>query len=100
MLKSAALSVINKTIAKTAEEGSRTIVLATMLDEKEHGHWLNRNKIKSKFWPSLVLQFKLLTNLRVSKVIMSPEGNILQKKVWSEALDVLAPYGIKQAEES
>ncbi|KAH8895505.1 NAD(P)-binding protein [Thozetella sp. PMI_491] len=74
IIHSAALAVLHGTISKTSEEGSRTLVLATLLDEKNHGQWLNRNKIQE-----------------VSSHILSDEGQLLQQKIWSEILEVVGP---------
>ncbi|KAF4455278.1 NAD-P-binding [Fusarium albosuccineum] len=69
------LYLIQSVICKTTEEGSRTLVYASGLGEESHGQWIHNNRIE-----------------KPGQIISSAPGRQLQQKIWSETLEVLAPY--------
>ncbi|KAL7948380.1 hypothetical protein V8C42DRAFT_314249 [Trichoderma barbatum] len=69
--KKVALAVIQATICKTTEEGSRTIVVASGLGVQSHGLWYHKDRIAE---PGV-----LVTN---------EKGKKLQAKVWKEMTEV------------
>ncbi|KAH7144118.1 hypothetical protein B0J13DRAFT_675563 [Dactylonectria estremocensis] len=71
----ALLSLIQGTICKTAEEGARTLVYASVLGEESHGLWIHNNRIKEP-----------------GHLVLSATGLQLQKKIWAETLEVLDPF--------
>ncbi|KAK5991098.1 Short-chain dehydrogenase/reductase phmF [Cladobotryum mycophilum] len=71
------LSMIQATICKTTEEGSRTLVYASSLGEKSHGLWVHNDRIEEP-----------------GKLVINDKGKKLQAKIWDETLKVLEPYGV------
>ncbi|KAK4069069.1 hypothetical protein Trihar35433_5648 [Trichoderma harzianum] len=80
MGKKVGLAVIQATICKTTEEGSRTIVFVTGLGAQSHGLWYHKDRMAE---PGI-----LVTN---------EKGKKLQAKVWKEIVEVLAPHGVEIA---
>ncbi|KAH7141107.1 hypothetical protein EDB81DRAFT_900756 [Dactylonectria macrodidyma] len=71
----AVLSLVQATICKTTEEGSRTLVYASVLGEESHGLWIHNNQIEEP-----------------GHLVLSTTGHQLQKKIWAETLEVLKPF--------
>ncbi|KAF5008157.1 hypothetical protein FDECE_5551 [Fusarium decemcellulare] len=69
------LFLIHSLICKTTEKGSRTLVYASGLGEKSHGQWIHNDRIEEP-----------------GQIVSSATGLQLQQKIWSEILDVVAPY--------
>ncbi|TFB02372.1 Short chain dehydrogenase yanD [Trichoderma ghanense] len=72
------LALVQATICKTTEEGSRTLVVASGLGPESHGLWYHKNKIAE---PGV-----LVTN---------EKGKKLQAKIWNEMMQILAPHGVE-----
>ncbi|EHK18854.1 uncharacterized protein TRIVIDRAFT_118992, partial [Trichoderma virens Gv29-8] len=70
--KKVGLAVVQATICKTTEEGSRTIVFASGLGVQSHGLWYHKDRIAE---PGV-----LVSNER---------GKKLQAKIWKEMMQVL-----------
>ncbi|KAL6853173.1 hypothetical protein J3F83DRAFT_764804 [Trichoderma novae-zelandiae] len=72
------LALIQATICKTTEEGSRTLVFASGLGPESHGLWYHKNKLAE---PGV-----LVTN---------EKGTRLQAKIWKEMMQILTPHGVE-----
>ncbi|KAF2096939.1 NAD(P)-binding protein [Rhizodiscina lignyota] len=71
-VKSFVLWVLQATICKTTEEGSRTLVYATCLEEEGHGKWIHNDAIEAP-----------------GKLVESDLALKWQKRVWDEVGQVL-----------
>jgi retinol dehydrogenase 12 len=73
------------TVARTSEQGSRTLVHAAVGEDGEQfkGEYLSNCAVAAS-----VLGFRRV-NVRTSEFVGSEEGKEAQKRVWNEAWDIL-----------
>lgn len=87
------LYIMKLSLARTAEEGSRTLVHAASLGLEGHGKYLNDCQIDESVLHSAPRRCHVLTSSSVSGAlsdfVRSAEGSQAQRKVWNELLEKL-----------
>lgn len=85
------LKLIQALIARTAEEGSKTLLHAASQGAETHGKWLDNQIITEYVVPLIgdVIVRAADMCFRPGNIITSPEAAVLRKKLWAEILSVL-----------
>jgi retinol dehydrogenase-12 len=89
-------AVIQGTMCKSAEEGSRTLVWSTCLGEESHGKFIHNDRIAEYVTMGLRICRIAANDARSpSPLVTSEIGKNMQKKIWEETLEILRPYGVE-----
>jgi len=85
------MKVMRKVLARSAEEGGRTLVLPAGGDESTHGKYFNDGKVAEWVSPAISCEERRLLMLqnRPSDWVLSDEGKQIQEQLWRELTEKL-----------